>query len=395
MKKHPETRVLFVVNSLSILGGMEIVTLHKLNALAAKEHLRIGCAYTDRGDFPQEQIVLSPKVETFDLEIHTWQICGSLFRMAREYLKRMYKFRKTLRKLIKSWKPDIVVSVGSYEKIVIASLSRHVGEQRFKTVREFHFASNYRSFAENTNRGGVISRFMNWIDQRILPKCYDINCLLTQGDLDDNFPKHPKRIKVIPNPITSGFPSINPRQTDRNNTVLFVGRLTFQKNPDELIDIWQCINHDGWKLRIIGTGPLEQKCKEQARDKALDDSIEFAGWSNDVGAELRKAKIFVATSRYEGFPLALIEAAANGTVPVSYNTPYGPGDMISQNQDGILVPYGDRDTFIRELKTLMEDSSRLQQMSDAAFKKARQYDISVIADRWEDVYESLLKHDRH
>lgn len=126
----------------------------------------------------------------------------------------------------------------------------------------------------------------------------------------------------------------------------------------------------------------------------MDESIEFAGWSNDVGAELRMAKIFVATSRYEGFPLALIEAAANGTVPVSYNTPYGPGDMISHNRDGILVPYGERNTFARELKSLMDDSSRLQQMSDAAFKKARQYDISVIADRWAGIYESLMQNGR-
>ncbi|MDO5394817.1 MAG: glycosyltransferase [Bacteroidales bacterium] len=236
---------------------------------------------------------------------------------------------------------------------------------------------------------------MNWIDQRILTKFYNANCLLTQGDLDDNFPKHPKRIKVVPNPITSRFPDINPRQTERNNTVLFVGRLTYQKNPEELIEIWHAIKSDGWKLRIIGTGPLEQKCKESVRDKALDGSIEFAGWSNNVGAELRRAKIFVATSRYEGFPLALIEAAANGVVPVSYTTPYGPGDLISHNQDGILVPYGDRNTFVHELKILMDDSSRLQQMSDAAFKKARQYDISVIADRWAGIYESLMQKNRH
>lgn len=380
-------KILFVVNSLSIGGGMEIVTLHKLNALSEIPGIEVACAYTDKGDFPQEQIRLSSKVPTFDLDVHTWEIHGSMSRMLKEYIPRMWRLRRRLKKIISNWKPDVVVSVGSFEKYIIPTFFGRVGKHRFSTVREYHFASNFRN-GRNTKVGRA--HFLSWLDQIFLTRFYDKNYLLTQEDLENNFKPDAPRMGMMPNPLTVELPTDLRPMYDRPKRVVTVGRLVDQKNPEDAIRVWGKVNTKDWNLRLVGEGDKRPILEKMVEDLNLQSSVQLPGWSKDVAAELDDSRILIMTSRYEGFGLAIIEAMAHGVVPVCYACPYGPRDIITDGEDGFLVEVGDVEGMANKVCQLMDDTSLLQRMSEAAFRRAHDFELPRIASRWAQEYRKLI-----
>jgi glycosyltransferase involved in cell wall biosynthesis len=171
-----------------------------------------------------------------------------------------------------------------------------------------------------------------------------------------------------------------------------VGRLhNDQKNLTGLLNIWAKTKKDGgWTLKIVGDGPDRQKLEELAYRLNIRDSVSFTGWISDPSQIMQSAKLFCLTSFYEGFALVLAEALANGLPVVSYDLPYGPSDIISDGQDGLLIPYLDEDAFAQKLSELMADEDRIIAMSDAAKIKSEQFSVDKITDLWIEKFNDLL-----
>lgn len=177
----------------------------------------------------------------------------------------------------------------------------------------------------------------------------------------------------------------------RENVALFVGRLeNCQKNLVGLLNIWAKTKREGWILKIIGDGPDRQKLEELAYRLNISDSVSFTGWINDPSLVMQSAKLYCITSFFEGFALVLLEAMANGVPAVAYDLPYGPSDIISDGQDGLLIPYLDEDAFTQKLSELMADEDRIIEMSDAAKIKSQQFSVDKITDLWIEKFNDLL-----
>ena len=114
-------RILFCLNSLGGFGGIERVTIVKANALAEIPGNEIAICYTDRGNFPKTIHPLSPAVKTFDLQTPYWGFT-SVSSVVKGFLPMVLKTRKALIRVICSFKPDVVVSTGSYEKFALAGI---------------------------------------------------------------------------------------------------------------------------------------------------------------------------------------------------------------------------------------------------------------------------------
>lgn len=156
------------------------------------------------------------------------------------------------------------------------------------------------------------------------------------------------RIERIPNTARRlGGPE--PDHTAR--CVVAAGRLTPQKGFDLLIAAFEEVvaDHADWKLRIFGRGDRHAELQAMIDASGLADSVELAGASNDLGAELAKASIFALSSRREGFPLVLVEAMSKGLAVVSFACPTGPEDVIEDHANGILVPPLDTPAFAAAL----------------------------------------------
>ena len=97
---------------------------------------------------------------------------------------------------------------------------------------------------------------------------------------------------------------------DNETTLLNVGRLSYQKNQDFLIDVFYNYHklNSHSKLIIVGDGELEEPLKNKVKDLGLDKAVVFTGLRNDVDRILSASDLFVMTSRFEGLPVTMVEA---------------------------------------------------------------------------------------
>ncbi len=381
-------RILYCVNSLGARGGIERVTIVKANALADIEGNEVAICYTDKGDYPRTIHPLSPKVQVFDLNTPYWQFTTSL-KILKSFIPTVIATRRALKRLIRSFRPDVVVSTGSYEKFALASLSviNKIGGGNVSYVREFHFASTYRRYIGSSRVAVSVCEFL---DNQLLGRCFNMNYLLTKQDLEKNF-KSRKNFDYMYNPCSF---NCKHETISREKIVLAVGRLVYQKNFAELLEIWSMIQNKayGWKLRVVGSGSLENELKEKALQLGILDTVEFPGFSSNVDAEMAKASVYVMTSICEGFGLVLVEAQNAGLPCVSYDLPYGPSEIIHDGEDGFIVENSNKKFFADKLLRLIQDADLRDRMGMMAQDNSKRFSTEIIANQWMKKYNTLLEY---
>ena len=119
-----------------------------------------------------------------------------------------------------------------------------------------------------------------------------------------------------------------------------MGRFKYQKGFDMLVDAFAGVaeRHPDWRLRIVGHGHLREPLQERIDALGLGDSVELAGPTDDVPGEMARASIYALSSRFEGFPLVLIEAMSKGMAIAAFDCPTGPAEIIDDHRNGLLVP---------------------------------------------------------
>lgn len=374
-------KIVYCINSIRVVGGMEMVTINKANALADINGNEVYIVVIDnvRGE-PFYNI--SPKVKLIDFKIdffkNDYQLSKLRYFFNVFYKKQLYKHR--LKEFFKQLKPDIVVSVGDLEKNILPGLRKYVKA----IIREFHFTRNFQNI-ENPKFNFFKSLGLK-LENYYLKK-YDHIIVLTREDLLKNWNEY-KNVSVIPNPIT--FQS-KQRALLENAKVISVGRLHFQKNYDSLIRAFRIVvnRHPGWSLDIYGPGPEKQSLQTLIHELQLDNNVFLKGRTSNVQEKMLEASCFVLSSRYEGLPLVIIEAMSCGLPIVSYDCPCGPKDIISDGIDGFLVPYGDEETLADKICILIEHPKIRQQMGNAAFQKADNYSTDKITQRWMNLFENI------
>lgn len=188
---------------------------------------------------------------------------------------------------------------------------------------------------------------------------------------------------IIGNPIRDTIVSEN---NHRDNVVVSVGRLIATKHFDRLINIFEQIGNNNWKLIIIGgdadgqhhLAELQQQCEKSP----LKDNIILAGTQKNVDSYLLQAKIFAFTSSEEGFPNALGEAMSAGLPAVSYDCITGPSEMIVDGQNGYLTEVFDDETFQKRLKTLMNDEELRAEMGKQAKESIKRFSEESIVEKF-------------
>lgn len=221
---------------------------------------------------------------------------------------------------------------------------------------------------------------------------FDALVTLTKADLRDyrnTLPKKPKRLARIPNavpPMTGGLADLDAK------VVVAVGRMTRIKGFHRLIAAWQTVaeSHPDWTLRIYGAGPQEENLAQQVAELGLQGKVELPGPTSDVGAALEQASIFVLSSRHEGFPMTILEAMAKGMAIVSFNSPHGPKEMITDEVDGLLVKPRTNANLAAAIIRVIEDGELRRRLAANALDTARTYDVDAVGAQWDALLEELL-----
>ena len=196
------------------------------------------------------------------------------------------------------------------------------------------------------------------------------------------------RVVRIPNalPPLAGAPS-----PLRRPVLVAAGRLTSQKGFDLLVPAFAKVaaEHPEWTLRIYGSGPQLPRLRQLVFEHDLYDHVLLMGRTEHLGHELTEASGFVLSSRYEGFGMVIIEAMSKGLPVVSFDCPRGPGEIITDGVDGLLVADGDVDALAAAMLRLVEDPDATRRMGQAARQTATRYDLSVVGGRWEELLVEL------
>ena len=153
----------------------------------------------------------------------------------------------------------------------------------------------------------------------------------------------PARIHWLPNGVPMGrFDAVERIPLAlRTPNVVFVGRLVPEKGLDMLISAWaQAQRPSGWRLRLIGGGPLDEVLRRQAASLDVGDSIDFLGPSEQVAQELGASDVGVLSSRFEGLSNTLLEYMASG-IPVIATRTSGSEDLVVPGRNGWLCPVDD------------------------------------------------------
>ena len=259
-------------------------------------------------------------------------------------------------------------------------------------VREIHSSSDYRQKAGNSLYTKILYRISEFYDYKFVIKKYDQVVVLTRED-KDRFWKNNNKVVVIPNPISIQH---NQYSVLKNKTVISIGRLEREKNYGSLVHSWVKVHaeHNDWKLEIWGAGSERKNLENVINNLSLQDSVLLKGVTDDVISVLEKASIFVMSSKYEGFCLAILEAMSCGLPVVSYDCPCGPKDIITEGKDGFLVPMGDEQALAKRICYLIEHEDERRTMGDAALEKSKQYAQDIIIDKWMNLFKNLLRRDK-
>ena len=184
------------------------------------------------------------------------------------------------------------------------------------------------------------------------------------------------------------------RALEGTRWVLGMGRLAPVKGFDLLIDAFARIPPDsraGWKLGIIGEGPLRDELERLIEARGLTGDARLLGSFRNPAAVLRAGAVFALTSRHEGFGMALAEAMACGLAAVSFRCPCGPEEIVRHGTDGLLVPPEDVDAFAGALEELMQDEVLRERLGGRATEAARRFSKAAFLDRWEKLIEELAR----
>lgn len=193
-------------------------------------------------------------------------------------------------------------------------------------------------------------------------------------------------IAVIGNPIRK---IENSETIKRENIILTVGRLINTKHHDRLVKIFSQLNAPEWKLIIIGGNALKQNnqtsLSKLVEDLGMKDRIVFTGEITDIDIYYRKSKIFAFTSSSEGLPNVVGEALSAGLPVVSYDCIAGPSEMITDGENGFLIPVFDDDLFLKRLQMLVDDEALRQRMSAQAAVSIEKYSLEKIGQQYLDL----------
>jgi glycosyltransferase involved in cell wall biosynthesis len=215
--------------------------------------------------------------------------------------------------------------------------------------------------------------------------------VLTQRDLKDysHVLGDATRLVQIPNSV----PESNGHASSlANPTALAAGRLTRQKGFDRLIPAFAKVvsEYPAWTLRICGRGPERDALQRLIEEHHLSDNAVLTGALPSLDEQMAQASLFVLSSRFEGLPMVMLEAMSKGLPVVSFNCPTGPGEVIDDGQDGILVPEGDVDGLATAMLELISDAERRRHYGSAAAEKAAtRYSLNAVGPQWEELLAEL------
>lgn len=172
---------------------------------------------------------------------------------------------------------------------------------------------------------------------------------------------------------------------------LMATRFVYAKGLDLMMESFEefCKEDDEWMLDIIGAGDLWDEILADAKRRHLEDRVNFVGYTNEPEKYYLNSSVFLLPSRWEGWPMVIMEAFEFGLPVVAFHT--GAMDLIIEDgKTGFLPEAFDTHKFTRAMLTLAHDEELRLQMWKNAIEKSEDFAIEKTVAEWNSLFHRLL-----
>lgn len=372
-------KILYCIACTCHSGGMERVLTNKANYLARHGYEIVVVTTDQRGKQPF--FPLEPSIRCIDLGINYDENNGKSFlNKLLHYPFKQCRHKKRLKAVLMEERPDVTVSMFNNDAGFIPGIKDGSAK-----VLEIHFSKFKRLQYGRKGLWKLADRWRSKQDEKTVRK-FDRFVVLTEEDKAywGNLPN----IMVIPNAI-SGIPAGTALL--ENKRVIAVGRYTYQKGFERLVDAWHLLasRFPDWKLDIIGDGEERPLLEQRIRSYGLERQVTLTRPTQEIGKVYQEASILASSSRYEGLPMVLLEAQSFGIPIVAFQCKCGPKDVVSDGINGYLVPEGDIAGMSQRLEILMKDVTLRKRMGLKAKESALRFNEEVIMKKWMYTFQTL------
>lgn len=217
-----------------------------------------------------------------------------------------------------------------------------------------------------------------------------------------------KETVVIPNGINC-FDEYNPELFDVAKerkalglkdelAVIFVGRLSEEKNPDVFVKVAKKILDENktakTRFYVIGDGPMRNEIEKAIKDIG-DDRITYLGYQAAPARYFAAADVFVLPSAIEGFPLSILEAMAMKSVVIASDVG-AVAQVVGAGKDGFVVTPGSVDEIVAAINKLQKNPRLLERIKESARKTVEEkYSNIALGKNYSELYRKMSRESKH
>lgn len=375
--------ILYIYAEISIKGGTDKILVEKANWLV--NHGYEVTIVTESQMGRPLSFEIDNQVRHIDIGLDfNRQYSQAPLKRLYTYISLMREYKKRLKRVVYELQPNIVITAMGRNLSLLSKIGYNgvkVGEAHTtKThLRSLHLMEQKGMFFK------ALARYMRWSMCRHVSKL-DALVLLTQMDAEEW--KNVTKTYVIPNPI-----SFYPEKTAKlqNKQVIMVGRYNDAKGYDHLISAWEIVNqrHPDWILNVYGSGELHDDVCNWVNERKLSNSVILHEPVDNIQEKYLESSICVLSSRYEGFSLVILEAMSCGVPCVSYDSPYGPRNIICNGEDGLLIDYLNIQALADGICYLIENEKFRKRLGENARSNILRFSKDNVMKCWDMLFNKL------
>lgn len=204
-----------------------------------------------------------------------------------------------------------------------------------------------------------------------------------EANVRQNF--HLNNTTTIYNPIIFPNATFQKPNDIPDKYMLYFGRLEEEiKNFTLLLKAYSTskVYENGLQLLIIGDGKDKGFIESKIKDLNLQNHVHLLPFRKDIMPYVQFARCSVLTSRFEGFPMSVIESLAIGTPVITVDCETGPREIIKNDYNGLLVSNHDEKALAKAMKVLFEDEILYQICKSNAQKSVEHLSVTTLAQQW-------------
>lgn len=386
-KTTQQMKIVYILKSFAMIAGTERVESDKMNYLAEHGFDVTLITYEQSNHplaFSLHESIRHINIDACFYKLGQYRLPMRLWR----FLSMHRRFKKELKKIMKELQPDIIVTSTYSMKLLKTILSV---KGKAQTILESHVARFATEKANDYRHHYLLKTiariYDHWAFKHI--KNFDLFVALTQRDADE-WRKFTSKTVVIPNPVTF-YPDKIEQCNGKGKRIITVGRLDRQKGYDILVKAYSLfIKHcPDWHLDIYGSGIEERNLRNLITEHHLENHITINAPTRTIYEEYLNSDFYVLSSRYEGFPLVMLEAMSCGLPCVAFDCMYGPSEVIEAGKNGLLAKNSNIEDLAAKMTWMAKHTDERVHMGREARKRMAAYKKENIMQLWLNTFSSI------